>query len=103
MKYNTLVTELRDRPFFETHELTILFDEPTGRVQARLSRWVAEGKLIKLRRGKYLLPEQQRRKEVSDGYLFNYLYGPSYVSLHSALELYGLIPEAVFAIEAVTP
>ncbi len=103
MKFSDLITQFRARPFFETGELNILFDEPLGQIRARLSRWVSEGKLIQLRRGKYLLPEKHRRTGVSDGYISNYLYRPSYISLHSALELYGMIPESVNVIEAVTP
>ena len=32
----------------------------------------------------------------------NHLYGPSYVSLHTALRHYGLIPEAVYSVQSVT-
>lgn len=103
MKYSDLITQFGSRPFFETGELNILFDESLGQIRARLSRWVSEGKLLQLRRGKYLLPEMYRRTGVSDGYISNYLYRPSYVSLHTALELYGMIPESVNIIEAVTP
>jgi len=64
-------------------------------VQARLSRWRSQGKLIQLRRGRYLLSEEHRRFEVADFYIANCLYRPSYVSLQSALEHYDMIPEAV--------
>lgn len=103
MDFRHLVDAFRDRPFFESRELAMLFDEPAGQVQARLSRWVRQGKLVQLRRGRYLLPERYRREEASVFYVANYLYRPSYVSLETALEHYGLIPEAVGVTLSVSP
>ena len=103
MKYQDLTFLFQRRPYFEAGELDIWFDEPPKQIRARLSRWVRGGKLIQLRRGHYLLPEEHRFGEPSDGYISNYLYRPSYISLFSAMELYGLIPERVGVIEAVTP
>ena len=80
----------------------MLFDEPPSQVQARLSRWVSQDRLIQLRRGKYLLRPADRRQEASLYFVSNYLYRPSYVSLLSALEFHGLIPEAVGVVQAVT-
>lgn len=102
MEYAEVVRSFRDRPFFESRELVLLFEEPEAQVQARLSRWQGQGKLIQLRRGRYLLPEDQRRAEPSVFYIANYLYRPSYVSLHSALEHHGMIPEAVGVTLSVT-
>ena len=103
MKFNEIVRFFRKRPFFETKELTMLLDEPPSQIQARLSRLVKEKKLIQLRRGKYILDEEFRYSEPSIYYISNYLYRPSYVSLHSALEFHNLIPEAVRIIQAITP
>ena len=66
-----------------------------------LNRWVKKGYLIKLRNGFYSFPEYL---EKSDYALFiaNRIYRPSYVSLHTALAFYGLIPEAVIRITSVT-
>lgn len=102
MKFRTLVEAFGDRPFFESREIVALFDEPPLQVQARLSRWVKRGWLIQLRRGKYLLANGYRREEPSVYFISNYLYRPSYVSLYSALEFHGLIPEAVEVVQAVT-
>ena len=103
MKFETLVQSLHGRPFFESREVEGLFDEPQGQVQARLSRWVAQEKLVRLRRGRYLLAEAYRRCQPSTYHISNYLLRPSYVSLHSALEFHALIPEAVAVVQAVTP
>ncbi|MFQ5930727.1 MAG: hypothetical protein ACE5MK_13625 [Acidobacteriota bacterium] len=102
MKFELIVQTFRDRPFFESREVESLFDEPASQIQARLSRWVKQRRLIQLRRGRYILAKEYRREEPSLYFISNYLYRPSYVSLYSALEFHGLIPEAVGIVQAVT-
>lgn len=79
------------------------FDEPLPQIQARLSRWVQKGKLIRLKKGKYVLPELYRKNTISPYAISNELVGPSYVSLETALEYYGMIPERVVSIQGITP
>ncbi|SHJ19395.1 Transcriptional regulator, AbiEi antitoxin, Type IV TA system [Tangfeifania diversioriginum] len=64
-------------------------------------RWVKKGLLIRLRQGYYTFPEY---KSKPDFILFfaNRIYRPSYISLHTALSFYGIIPEAVMQITSVT-
>lgn len=102
MKYNELLQQFRDRPFFESREVLYLFDEPKNQIQKSLSVWTKQEKLLQLRRGCYLLPEHVRTKDPSDYYLSNYLYQPSYVSLQTALSYYGMVPEALGRIQAIT-
>ncbi|MFC1521807.1 type IV toxin-antitoxin system AbiEi family antitoxin domain-containing protein [Elusimicrobiota bacterium] len=68
----------------------------------QLNRWVKEGKLIRLKRGLYALPESERKQLLSPLWLANQLYWPSYISLEYALSSYGIIPEAVGAFTSVT-
>jgi len=56
MKYDDLLKSFSSRPFFETADLLTLFPEDEAQILPRLSRWVAAGKLVRLRRGKYMLP-----------------------------------------------
>ena len=102
MKYETLIQQFADRQWIETPDVAVWFDEPLRQIQVRLSRWVQQGKLIQLRKGKYLLPEIYRRQNVSEYWISNQLYSPSYISLETALEYYGLIPEAVTGIQNIT-
>lgn len=102
MKFEELQKQLMHRPFFESHELVSLFNEPETQIMARLSRWVATGKLLRLRRGKYVLPSQYQKEMASLFYISNYLYRPSFISLFSALQHYSCIPEHVQMIQAVT-
>jgi predicted transcriptional regulator of viral defense system len=66
-----------------------------------LTRWVKKGLLIRLRQGLYTFPEY--KAEVDYTYYFaNRIYQPSYISLHTALSFYGIIPEAVVQITSIT-
>ena len=102
MKFIEIVKLFQDRPFFEAGEVRIAFDEPSLQIEARLSRWANEGKIVRLRRKRYLLAGEYRRREPSIEYISNLLYRPSYISLRTALEIYGLIPEAVKILESTT-
>jgi len=66
-----------------------------------LGNWVRQGYLVRLRQGYYAFPEY---KESTDFALYfaNIIYKPSYISLHTALSFYGIIPEAVAQITSVT-
>ncbi|MBE0674612.1 MAG: hypothetical protein IH591_08125 [Bacteroidales bacterium] len=66
-----------------------------------LVRWTSQGLLIRLRQGYYTFPEYLSKADYSF-YFANRIYRPSYVSLHSALAFYGMIPEAVTQITCVT-
>jgi predicted transcriptional regulator of viral defense system len=64
-------------------------------------RWLKRGYLVRLRRGVYAFPEYMRKPDMAV-YFAGRIYAPSYVSLHTALSSYGLIPESVAQITSVT-
>lgn len=66
-----------------------------------LWEWVRKGLLVKLRNGYYTFPEFKNKSGFSF-FLANRIYRPSYISLHTALAFYGMIPEAVIQITSVT-
>jgi predicted transcriptional regulator of viral defense system len=70
-------------------------------VKQELSRWKKSGLIAPLRKGLYelLFPE---RRALSDLYLANRIYAPSYISLETALSHYSLIPEVSMAVLSVT-
>ncbi len=68
----------------------------------RISALLADGSLIRLRKGLYVLGERYRRDPIRREYLANLIYGPSYVSLDYALSHYGLIPEHVEEVTSMT-
>ncbi len=64
-------------------------------------RWTRKGYIIRLRQGYYTFPEYKGKPDFAM-YFANRIYRPSYISLHSALSFYGIIPEAVVQITSVT-
>ncbi|MBC8344977.1 MAG: hypothetical protein ISR89_08145 [Candidatus Marinimicrobia bacterium] len=102
MKYEALIQQFANRNCIETVEVALWFNEPVRQIQSRISRWVQQDKLIQLRKGKYLLPEVYRKAPLSAYSISNKLYHPSYVSLESALDFYGMIPEAIYSIQGIT-
>ena len=66
-----------------------------------LTRWIRKGLLVRLRQEYFAFPEYLRRPDFAQ-YIANRIYRPSYISLHTALSFYGLIPEAVVQITSVS-
>ena len=66
-----------------------------------LTRWCRRGLLVKLRNQYYAFPEYRQVPDFSR-YVANRIYSPSYISLHSALSFYGMIPEEVVQLTSVT-
>ena len=66
-----------------------------------LTRWCRKGLLVKLRNEHYAFPEYKQVPGFAR-YVANRIYQPSYISLHSALSFYGMIPEEVVGLTSVT-
>lgn len=64
-------------------------------------RWAKKGLLLRLRQGYYTFPEYKSEPNFPL-FFANRIYRPSYISLHTALAFYGIIPEAVVQITSVT-
>ena len=63
-----------------------------------IKRTIARGEIIHIKRGVYALAKKYQRKGINLFELAQLIYGPSYVSLESALNYHGWIPEAVYAV-----
>jgi predicted transcriptional regulator of viral defense system len=74
------------------------YANPRDRVTTLLRR----GDIIRVKKGLYVFGDQLRRRPYSRELLANLVYGPSLVSLDSALSFHGLIPERVEAMTSVT-
>jgi predicted transcriptional regulator of viral defense system len=64
-------------------------------------RWTKKGLLIRLRQGYYTFPEYKSKPDFAL-FFANRIYRPSYISLHTALAFYGMIPEVIVQITSVT-
>ncbi|MCC8187817.1 MAG: hypothetical protein LIP08_10045 [Bacteroides sp.] len=60
------------------------------------------GKIIRLKRGIYVVSPKVTHQLLSIELIANHIYGPSYVSMESALRYYGLIPEQVYTVRSLT-
>ncbi len=71
-------------------------------VRVQLSRWVASGRVVRIHEGWYTLNEPFRRARIDTKVVASTIKEGSYVSLQSALEFHGLIPEHVAETACVT-
>lgn len=70
--------------------------------QARIRRAIQQGLLVRLKRGLYYLNERLAPEYPNPFEIAQLIYGPSYISLESALSYHQLIPEAVRVVTSVT-
>ncbi len=101
MRYDEFVKRTKGYPIFGEEVFNTL-DWSKGARKLQLGRWAKEGKVLRLKRGIYTLPDDRRALPVSIPWLANTLYSPSYISLEYVLARYDLIPEKVQAITSVT-
>jgi len=101
MEFADLLYQVSDLPVFSS-ALLQAGDVDRANIQKQLSRWTAAKKLLKLRRGLYVLAEPYRQKDPQPFLIANRLISPSYVSLQSALAYYDLIPESVPQVLSIT-
>ena len=98
MDYLAFKNTFFDKVCFSSHQIYSKYPDFNNN---NLTRWVRKDLLVKLRNGFYAFPEYIEETS-APFYIANKIYRPSYISLHSALAFYGLIPEAVVQIISVT-
>ncbi len=99
MDYLAFKNTFFDKLCFSSHQIYSKYPDFNNN---NLTRWVKKDLLVKLRNGFYAFPEYLEETS-APFYIANRIYRPSYISLHSALAFYGLIPEAVVQITSITP
>jgi len=72
-----------------------------GFLRLNLVNWRKKGFVIKIRREWYCFTDQQMHGNMP-WLASNLMYQPSYISLHTALSFYNLIPEAVYTTTSIT-
>lgn len=90
--------KVRDLGIFSTSDADIIYPNMDRR---RLFEWRKKGYILKIRNEWYCLPEFLE-DPYSSWIIANLVHTPSYISLESALDYYGLIPEGVFMTTSVT-
>ncbi|MBW2702168.1 MAG: hypothetical protein JRF33_15225 [Deltaproteobacteria bacterium] len=71
--------------------------------RAKVTGMLRKGLIVRVKKGLYAFGPDLSRRPLSSHVLANLIYGPSCVSLQSALAHHNLIPERVAATTSVTP
>jgi hypothetical protein len=97
---DTKLAEIQSAPieFDVLREIYRAYGSPKDKI-ARLAK---AGTLVRLKKGLYVVSPSIAAHPVSPCLVANRLYGPSYVSMQTALSLYHMIPEHVYATLSVT-
>ncbi|MCK5035641.1 MAG: hypothetical protein KAS73_07105 [Candidatus Sabulitectum sp.] len=99
-----VIAELRRRVEGEIFDYQILMDvlQCYGKPRDQVTRLLSKNVIIRIKKGLYCFGKPYRRKSISEEYVANLIYGPSYISLEYALQFYGLIPERVHTVTSVS-
>ena len=99
-----IINALRSKVTGEVFDFQVLMDVLNMYHKPRdvVTRLLAGGIIIRIKKGLYCFGEALRRRPVSREYVANLIYGPSYVSLEYAMHYHGLIPEQVHTVTSVT-
>ena len=92
--------DFRNIPF-RMRDLSSAFPDCVN-LKTKTVRLVRDGDIIRLKKGLFVLSPSTSNIELSPYILANHIYGPSYVSMQTALRYYGLIPEAVYSVQSMT-
>lgn len=68
----------------------------------KIANLESSGRLIRFKRGLYVVSPAVSGLLLSTELIANHIYGPSYVSMESALRYYALIPENVYVVRSMT-
>lgn len=89
--------------FFWDYQVKRIFpEEKEEHINIQLSRMVKSGRLIRLKRGLFCFPETLKNHR-NEFVLAQLLYEPSYISLESALNAQGVIPDIPQNVTSISP
>jgi predicted transcriptional regulator of viral defense system len=100
MKFEGLLEKVSALPAFTVRFLAA--GENLAQIRLQINRWVKDGKIIKIHKGLYTLAAPFSKVNPEPFCIANALKQASYVSLHSALSWYGMIPEFVPSVTSIT-
>lgn len=83
------------RDIFTDLDLINLIGGSDDKRYGLVKRACASGGIVRIKKGLYCLPPRYQRHKLNLYQVAQYIYGPSYVSMESALSYHGWIPEAV--------
>lgn len=86
---------------FTDQDVAVLFPGSNDSRYGLVKRALKSGQIVRIRRGIYCLSKKYQRHGINLYALSQQLYGPSFISLESALSYHGWIPEGVFSTTCV--
>lgn len=95
-----LLEDFRNTPF-RMQDLGSVYPD-CANLAMKAIRLEHDGKVLRLKKGIYVTSPKVSNIELSSFLIANHIYGPSYVSMQSALRYYGMIPEAVYSVQSIT-
>jgi predicted transcriptional regulator of viral defense system len=102
-RFTDLIKDRIPNDYFKDAELMRLMPGSPDSRFGLVKRAIASGDIIRIRRGLYVLGERHRRSGLDLFELAPAVYGPSYISLESALSYHGWIPEGVQTTTSISP
>ncbi len=99
MKYLELISKIKKNIFTLSDVYKFFGDEDPLTIKIQLFRFTQKKLIKQIKRGIYCFDE----KEIDEYMLASLLYKPSYISLESALNYYGIIPDVSFEITSISP
>jgi len=102
MKLKSFISCVSDLPWFDTNAARIRSGMDSESLRIYLSRWIASGDIVSVRRGLYVLERPWRRIEPHPLALAQAIQPRSYVSCEAAAQFHGLIPDGVFVQTSLT-
>ncbi|WP_448700873.1 hypothetical protein ACFGVR_02295 [Mucilaginibacter sp. AW1-3] len=100
MDLNQTIQKYSSHPL--THQLLMSFLKDYKRPNDKLKALKAEGVIVSIKKGLYIAGPKISSSKPENALLANQIYGPSYVSLETALSYHGLIPERVYETASMT-
>jgi hypothetical protein len=100
MEINQIIGTYAGQPL--THQLLTSWLKEYKRPNDKINTLKSEGLLKPIKKGLYIAGPKITSSKPENGLLANHIFGPSYVSMDTALSYYGLIPERVYEIASMT-
>ena len=98
MTYQVFYNNWHNLVCFSTNQVRSIY---TNFNRRNYVEWQKAGYIIPLRQGWYAFTDYVDKPDFAR-YIASKIYSPSYISLHTALSYYGMIPEAVVEITSIT-
>lgn len=100
MDFIYALKEFEEEPI--TRQLVLDLLREYKRPNDKINELVKQDVLTSIKRGLYMPGPNSHLKQPDPFLIANHLWGPSYISLESALSYWGMIPERVYEISSIT-